>query len=122
MSDGILWLSLNFLIMHLRHKILVGVFAVLVSVGYYSSHVLHRLSLQAEHASAQVPPAVPQIPVRELTLDTASKSLFLSDYNSTSDQRGGSLIEYTTDGQQLHTWKIKYEQKGHSRAVCDPPV
>ncbi len=57
-------------------------------------------------------------PIRNLTLDTLSKTLLL---NGTELDRDGRLKEYSGDT-LLKDWKIKYEHKGSSRGICEPPV
>ena len=69
-----------------------------------------------------------QIPVRELTLDTLGKTLFLisdgyawDSRDVVSENRDGQLIEQI-NGVDAQKWEVKYEHKGSSRRICEPPV
>ncbi len=59
-----------------------------------------------------------KIKMRDFTIDTQGKSLFNSNVDIEND---GKLIEYA-NGKKIKDWKIKYEKKGHSRGICEPPV
>lgn len=59
-----------------------------------------------------------KIKMRDFSIDTQGKSLFNSSVDIEND---GKLIEYA-NGKKIKDWKIKYEKKGSSRGMCEPPV
>lgn len=59
-----------------------------------------------------------KIKMRDFSIDTQGKSLFNSNVDIEND---GRLIEYV-NGNKIKDWKIKYEKKGSSRGMCEPPV
>ncbi len=58
------------------------------------------------------------IPIRDLKLDTQDKTIFLTEEMG---DRDGYLTE-SVDGVEKQQWKVKYEHKGSSRRICEPPV
>jgi|GEM_PF-1807279 len=64
------------------------------------------------------------VPLRSFTLNIGEKPLTFAPYKDASGkliEAEGELAELSS-GQVKKTWKIKYEQKGHSRQRCDPPM
>lgn len=59
-------------------------------------------------------------PMRKFTMDTFHKTLFL---NENATDRNARLVEFSTvNGFALNDWSVKYEHKGSSRGMCEPPV
>jgi|GEM_PF-3462823 len=69
---------------------------------------------------AALPPSTSKTwnsPIRTFVLDTLGQKV-----NDTNPSPLDAELKEIVDGKVVHTWKVKYEKKGNTRAVCDPPV
>lgn len=59
--------------------------------------------------------------IRNLQLDAKGKTLKISA-TATEAEKEATLTEFSVSGIKIKDWKVKYEPKGHNRAICEPPM
>ncbi len=90
------------------------------SRNLFSDFISTFFSINNKNQTSAVSDTKTLAPIRILKLNTLGKDLFLTA--SDTKDYDGILTEVSSSGSKLKEWKVKYEQKGHARGVCEPPM